>query len=863
MRANVATSRRRAWLAVGALMVGFALAHELGTTRAAPWLALGAVVTLATATIRIGEPSRSPLVWARRVTAVVGVVALAMGWWVTRTHTAPRDALSSVVERHAADARTGAAVIGLVGRVLDDPAPAAAPDLTLGAFVFKEPAWRFTLDAESLADDGSRVSGLVRVRVPGPRAPACRAGDRVRLVGMATAPRARRNPGEPDPRIASAHEGHAASLSLSSADLLTPLDDEGAAGRARGAFLRLRATLRARALAVVDRAVPEGTDPAARALTLALLLGQPHAGPGEVADQFTALGLTHVLTISGFHLAVMAAVTLALVRLTGDRGWLEPLLVAVLVSLYTLILPPESPILRSAAMVLVLLAAEAWGRRYDRLTMLGWIGVALLLWRPASAWSLGFQLTLGLTASLFWLGAPVKGALFGHPIAGVIRGAGPLRRLADRAKAPIASSVLCTLMSAPLIMGRTGLVSPLAMVATLVVTPIVVGVLWVGYAAMLAGMIVPATATGAGAVIRALARLAIDAADALASIPGSALRAPPISLAWTIASTSGMAWCLRRPSRMRVIAVLSAIALLAAGEWTWQARRERSLPLRADMLDVGDGTCVLVRSGGGAMLWDCGSLNAGVSPVRIARAVRALGAWRVPAVVVTHPDIDHFGLLPELAGPLGVEVVLVPRRFLDAVGREPTGAAGTLVRALERGGVRVEVLERGSTFALGNARADVLSPPPGATWAADNEHSLVVLLRVVAPGDAGDAGRSLLLTGDASGEAVRALAASHPDLRVDACELPHHGSASEPAVAWVRSLAPRIILQSTGSRRVDDPRWDGVREALPEGGAWMTTATHGASWVEFARDGSIRAGSLRAPTPPASALLDQPARADR
>jgi hypothetical protein len=48
-------------------------------------------------------------------------------------------------------------------------------------------------------------------------------------------------------------------------------------------------------------------------------------------------------------------------------------------------------------------------------------------------------------------------------------------------------------------------------------------------------------------------------------------------------------------------------------------------------------------------------------------------------------------------------------------------------------------------------------------------------------------------------------------------------------------------MQSTGPKRVNDPRWEAVRNK----GLWYTTAADGAAWVELGRDGTLRHGCVR------------------
>jgi competence protein ComEC len=577
----------------------------------------------------------------------------------------------------------------------------------------------------------------------------------------------------------------------------------------------------------------------------ALLIGDLGSGTDELRETFTRLGLLHALTISGFHLAVMALVTLTLLRLTGDRGWIEPLVVAALVLMYAMIVPTDSPIVRSVLMVLLLLAAEAFGRRYDRLTMLAWIGVVVLLVRPLELWSLGFQLTFGLTAMLYVVAPIVESRVLGPEVFGLAPGSiGARDKLWRVVRTAGLANASCWIASTPMVMFRTGLLSPIGVLAGVVIGPIVAIVLWVGYVALLVGMISPTLAAWVGVVVRPIAEWTIALTEWFDRVPLGSMRLPPMSLAWAIVATAlGVAF-LRRGwwKRARGWMLVGVMGAWLSIEWMSAGLSSR-IATRVDMFAVGDGSCLLVRSGDDAILWDAGSLSAGVVARTLTRAVRSVGAWKVPTVVVTHPDLDHYGFLPDLIEPLGVQVVVMGERFVSRAKETPSGAESHLLEKLEAQGVAIRVMLAGDRVPLGSRELLFVSPTAGAPFVRDNEHSLVaaVVPRGTMLNDESSPRADLLLTGDISAEAINVLRRAQPALRPRVMELPHHGSADPASIEWVGAMSPEVVLQSTGKRRANDPRWALVRS----GRSWFCTALDGAAWAEINEDGSVRAGSLR------------------
>ena len=107
-----------------------------------------------------------------------------------------------------------------------------------------------------------------------------------------------------------------------------------------------------------------------------------------------------------------------------------------------------------------------------------------------------------------------------------------------------------------------------------------------------------------------------------------------------------------------------------------------------------------------------------------------------------------------------------------------------------------------------------------------------------------DSSARALLTGDIQREAMALLMESGQDLRADVIELPHHGSAHEAAYDFVQHVNPSVVLQSTGRKRVDDPRWDTTRA----GRTWLVTQRHGMCTARLLPDGKVHAEAFRCPS---------------
>lgn len=820
------TGRRRALAALGCLAAGYVAARAIPGVPATGW-AGGACAALSLAGLSGG----------RRAISLLAVAAALCGasWFAVRVLERPKGSLAAWLDH-------GPVPLHVRGVALTPSR--VDPPVANTSWFFDGPRTTFDLRVGAVIEDTgreTRVRGVVRVRVTG--TPRITAGDHVSVTALLTGLSPPDNPGEADARLWGAQQGRAGTARVASPELIMTLAPSGSIlARAERTWLRARASLRERAESLLLGPRPENGPDAGRALLASLILGLREPGGEELQPAFTRLGLAHVLAISGFHLAVMAGVAMALVRCAGDLGRIEPMIVSLLVLGYLTIVPAEAPVLRSGLMVLGVLGAAALGRRYDRIALLAWIGVVLLLWRPMDLWSLGMQLSFGLVAALLWMGPRTHVRLWGVRLRTDL----PRRRrwwwleaVGDTAKGAVSASVLCWAVATPLVLHHTGMFSPLAVLSGLVVVPFTVLLLWGAYAAMIVGLAVPALAAGAAPVLGWLAGVTSWLVTGLDSLPGMWVRLPGVSWAWAAAAIVVVVHWFRRGhrrDRWAWGATLGIAAWLGVEVGVGPRLGERTV-LRIDTLAVGDATCHLLRSGCEAMLWDCGASSPAAGRLMIPRAVREVGGWRVPHAIVTHANMDHYSALADAGALLGLRRLVVGAPFLHEAERTPQGPAAECLSRLRSAGVAVRTTARGETLRLGRVTLEFLAPPPDAPWPGANNHSLVALVR--APTAAGE--RRLLLTGDIQAEAMEWLLDHQPGLRAEVMELPHHGSANEAAYSFVAAVNPRVVLQSTGPSRAGDPRWDHARP----GRIWYTTATDGASWVEFRSDGGIRHGCLR------------------
>jgi ComEC/Rec2-related protein len=681
-------ARRRAGAALAAWCLGLWLGWTFSDALApAPLFALAAPLAALALLALLPLPRSRPLAAA---CILVAITLAGMGWSVLRLANTRDDALSRVL--HRADNATQSQPVLLRLTLLEEPRLSPRDD--------GSPAWVVRARVRGIVDADATTHhavGIVWLRAPGESTPPWSAGARVVARGTFRPISPPRNPGEFDLRRWAMDRGLEGGFFPASPLAVRP--DESPTTVVERTERRVRAALgaiRARAQHVIASSLSDA-DQGTGQLVRGLLLGEDPQAPLDEVRAFYRVGLAHILTISGFHLAVFAGAVLFVVRLFGDFGRMEPLLVAACLGLFLVIVPPSSPTLRAAIIVLVLLAGNLVGRRYDRLTLLLWTAVLMLIWRPSELWSLGFQLSFGLTAALLALTGQLESRLFPPRLGHAAMARSPARSATRWWRSTLAASLVCWLVSAPWLIVQMGVVNPLALITGILVTPLVSMLLWLGYGAVLLGMLLPDLASYVGSAAATLARAAgwlVVGADAM---PGASIRLPWVSPLWGLAATCWLVIWLLKPRLRR-----GTMLVLGLGVVVWlgvELAFSESLPpqtaIKVSRLDVGSAPdrCVLIRSQTTNVLIGTG----GLSPRSLSAITRELGATRLDAIVLeTAPQADMTAWLRP-----GRTIVLKPNSefetaaaALQALGLEP---AATHLQRTPGSGLQVVLLPTGPT----------------------------------------------------------------------------------------------------------------------------------------------------------------------
>ena len=638
-------------------------------------------------------------------------------------------------------------------------------------------------------------------------------GDWVAFQALLEGPRGFANPGATDGRLSAATRGIVARGHVSATGELRVVAPGSSWGPRRLAHQARQAMRRQ-----LERALS-----AQVALFLrTAVLGERAASGADVEAGFKAAGATHALSVSGLHLAAVAAVLFLLVRrlfglstrlsLRASPSLLAALLCIPAVVFYTLVTGEAIATWRSALMASVVFGALVVNRKFSLAHGVAMAALLVLIDSPLWLIDPSFQLSfvsviaLGLFSRAFAPQEAVDGSGRGLWYAS--------RRWLLSALGATTAAGLCT---TPLVAHHFGEITPAAFLGNLVLTPQVeLLIVPLGLFGAVLALIHPILGWLPLSLAEYATRLALVTAEAFANhAPIWRCRYPnPLE---TACLTLGVACALMafrsvrqgaEPRRIRRWIKVSAVWL--AGAILSLSYRELSRRLSNEVeitfIDVGQGDAALVIGPRGfVMLVDGGGLPGSdydVGKRIVEPLLRRKGIAKIDLAVLSHAHPDHMlGLMHVFdrfeITTLWAAVAPGESELFDAMvkrGRE-RGTQMPIPLPLSRDGLALEPLGPmlSSPDGQGGWR-DTIGRPEGL---GANDASLSVRLSF--------AGRSVLFAGDveAAGETElcgrdRAGLFGNVGLHADLLKVPHHGSRTSSSAEFLDAVAPSIAIISDG-----------------------------------------------------------------
>ncbi|MEO5590506.1 MAG: DNA internalization-related competence protein ComEC/Rec2, partial [Gemmatimonadaceae bacterium] len=488
-------------------------------------------------------------------------------------------------------------------------------------------------------------------------------------------------------------------------------------------------------------------------------------------------GMVHMLSISGLHVALIAAAVFLLLEAARLPRGIATMLGVGLIACYVAVIGAPAPAVRSAIMLAVVAASRATQRPTSQWAALA-LGAFVPLVVPRTALLLGYQLSVAGMAGII-----ASGSLSRRLIRPRLRG------WREKVATGMLTSAVATLVTAPIIawyFGRVSLIAPLANLAAGPVIAILQPALFLAMACS------PSIAT---------ARFVADAAHPLivvfngiashaAALPMASVAVTP-SLITVIAGGGAVAFfvvaCIDRyPARHLRRGALCMVIVA----WAPVVTPRHHGDVELHFLDVGQGDAILLRTDRGRwVLFDAGRVwrSGDAGRATIIPYVMKRGG-EVEAFVLSHAHADHAG------GAASVMRALHPKEFWDAGFALPSVVYSSTLKSAAAVKSRWHRVHPGDTMRVDGVTIRFLAPDSVWTSRLDdpNEASTVALVEF---------GTSrFLLTGDAErGEEKWLLEHERHYLAADVLKVAHHGSSTSSTDEFLAAVHPALAIISVGA----------------------------------------------------------------
>ncbi|MBU1235832.1 MAG: DNA internalization-related competence protein ComEC/Rec2 [Gammaproteobacteria bacterium] len=500
-------------------------------------------------------------------------------------------------------------------------------------------------------------------------------------------------------------------------------------------------------------------------ILVALAIGDQRAIAPADWRMFARTGVTHLLSVSGLHVTMVAGLAAGLLgwawrrvprlalRLPTQKAMAAAGFLAALA--YALIAGFGVPAQRTLYMLTVVALALWSGRNFASSRVLALALLLVLILDPWAVLAAGFWLSFGAVALLFYIGSGRLErshwlATWGRAQWAITLGLIPaLLALFQQFSlvSPLANAIAIPLVSL--------VVTPLALIGAL---PLTDPLLWLAHGLT-------------DGLMRFLEWLAASdwAVWQQQAPPGWAVLLGALGVGWLLLP-GGF------PARwLGAVAMLPLLLLPGPRPVVGEAMIR--------VLDVGQGLAVHVQTAGHDLLYDAGpaySADADAGDRLVVPYLRAVGVRRLDALVISHQDRDH-------EGGAGAVLAALPTALLTSSLPETHSLHGLPVaqrRCVD-----------GQNWTWDGVRFEMLHPTEADYGQAKKSNALSCVLKV------SSAFGAVLLTGDIEARTEGELLVRHQgDVAADVLLPPHHGSRSSSSAAFIGGVSPRLTFVSAGYR---------------------------------------------------------------
>lgn len=577
----------------------------------------------------------------------------------------------------------------------------------------------------------------------------------------------------------------------------------------------------------IGKRFSEYLEPAETGLLLGLLAGDRSGIPDALRSDFQRSGLVHVLAISGFHVVLLAGMLMVFLKATGLPHHMVRIVAILLLLIYIPVTGGSPAVRRAVLMFAVPQIGALFQRQANTLNSLGVALLFIMIPEPAVIWNPGFQLSVAAT----------MGILISGPL-------NPLKKIPDPLKKnklwkffqnyvldPTYVTLCATLSTAPFLIHHFKTLSPFAWLGNIVVVPAISMGMQSGLFALLSPVdfLREYFCYAAQFFLRLatlLTNILSDSAQASITVgpfgPSILLLCGVLIVFLPMSRTNPIA----RSYAFFCLIVFSAVfaydGFQKANHPTWKLTTIDIGQGDSHLITTPSGKRILIDAGDSEFLAGKGKKDSGKDI--IVPYLHHIGVSGLDALIITHPDLDHYGGSYSILKTFPVKELWIT----DCARIENKDSWQRIIVEAFKRNIPIRDMERG--FIWKENLFDLQVIHPSTNFCTDaNTQSITFRAKGL--------GHSAILTGDLTVAGEKEILKKKLHLKSDVLKLGHHGSKTSSSRQFLTAVNPKLAIISSGRRnKFRHPSKKVIQRLDSLSLPYLNTAVVGTIDVVFSKD---------------------------
>ncbi len=517
------------------------------------------------------------------------------------------------------------------------------------------------------------------------------------------------------------------------------------------------------------------------AILKGMLMGDHADFTEEMNEDFSRSGLSHLVAVSGMHVAILLMGLTYLLNLLRINRKIVNIIGMIAVIFYILIVGGTPSVTRAGIMAIIFLLASILDRQSDALTSLFIAALMMLIYNPMFLFSVGFQLSFCATSALLIFYQPVYMKLsflqdeFIH----------------KKIYEVLIASIVVQIGTIPLTAYYFNGLSIVSLGANLVVIPLVSIALISGIVLVLMGFIHIILGQAVAGFTYVFLKLIGSTAHLFARLPFALVKVPSPNIIFCITYllilfiVYNLLKGEKDKTKVKWSCYLFAVVIVCAIVLQFSQLNN----IEVTFINVGQGDSALIRCNGGKTILIDGGENT-VVPYLLKQ-----GVGKIDVAIVSHYHDDHTQGILSVLDEMPVETLALPFR------EQGNELHDLFIQIAQDKQIPVYYLTKGDELEINKKTyMEVIAPDLFQTASeryGENDQSLVIRFHY------GDS--VYLFTGDIEKSTEEYISSKNIDLKADVLKVAHHGSDTSTTTAFLSTVAPEYAVISVGRNQFGHP----------------------------------------------------------